>query len=205
MTRRLTAAASLLMAVSVLAACSKSTSTPVASSAPEKPSMSDTATAAPTMAGKTMSDHGVTFSYPDSWETITGSKTTASAGSASWSESVGVSPVDLVLVSEYPLNVSVDPANLDPIEAEATSTMGSLFQQGGGTMVSGPTRSTMGGFPSLEYTGTVTSPEGTAVTSRVILAFNGTAEYFVNCQYSDSQQEEITAGCDQVVQSFQAT
>ena len=199
MTKRLAVVISAVMAVSILAACSKTTPTPAASSAPEKQS---SASSAP--AGQTFSDHGVTFSYPDSWKTITGTTTTASAGSATWSESVGVSPIDLVLVSEYPLAVTVDPMNMDPIEVEATNTIGGLFKQGGGTMESGPTRSTMGGFPSLEYTGTVKAPDGTLVSSRVILAFNGTTEYFVNCQSTDAQKAEISAGCDQVVASFQA-
>lgn len=71
-------------------------------------------------------------------------------------------------------------------------------------MASGPTSSTMGGLPSLEYDGSLTAPDGSKVSSRVILAFKGTTEYFVNCQYTDAKQAEMTAGCDQILSSFQA-
>jgi hypothetical protein len=188
------AAAAALAAILILTACSGSSSEPTSAS---------TSTGAST--STTFDDHGVVFSYPSSWDPIPTEAKNVQAGTASWETGVGVSPVDLVMVAEYPIKVSIDSKNIDKAAASITSTISDLFRQGGGTMESGPTSSTMGGFPSLGFTGTIGTADGTQVSSRVTLAFNGTTEYFVNCQYTDAYQAEISDGCDQIVSTFQTT
>jgi len=192
--KKKTAAAAVLVAILILSACSGSSSK---SAGPSTSTSASTST--------TFDDHGVRFSYPSSWDPISTGTKQVQRGTASWETGLGVSPVDLVMVSEYPIQVSIDSTNIDEAAASVTRTISDLFQQGGGTMESGPTSSTMGGFPSLGFTGTISSVDGTPVSSRVTLAFNGTTEYFVNCQYTDAYQGEISKGCDQVVSTFQTT
>jgi len=202
MRKRLITATSALASLLVLTACSSGSSSSSASS-PE--SAGSAAASAAASATGTYDDHGVTFSYPGTWDPISTGPKKVQAGTASWEAGFGVSPVDLVLVSQYTIQVSIDSSNIDKATPSLTRTISGLFQQGGGTMESGPTPSTMGGFPSLEYTGTISSTDGTPVSSRVVLAFNGNTEYFVNCQYTDAFQAEISDGCDQVVSTFQTT
>ena len=44
--------------------------------------------------------------------------------------------------------------------------------------------------------------DGTRYTSTIVLVFNGTTEYLVNCQYTAAKAAAVTRACDQVVGSF---
>jgi hypothetical protein len=70
-----------------------------------------------------------------------------------------------------------------------------------GTIQAGPEEITMAGKPGLRYkaTGTV---DGTPIESTIVVAFDGTIEYFFNCQYTQENSAEITQGCDQIMRTF---
>jgi hypothetical protein len=46
------------------------------------------------------------------------------------------------------------------------------------------------------------SSDGQPLQSRMIFVFDGTTEYFLNCQFTRERAEEIKRGCEQVVKSF---
>ncbi|HXB49178.1 MAG TPA: hypothetical protein VNW50_15560, partial [Streptosporangiaceae bacterium] len=56
--------------------------------------------------------------------------------------------------------------------------------------------------PAVRFRGTGVIADGTRYTSTIVFAFNGTIEYFVNCQYTAAKAAEVTRACDQVVGSF---
>jgi hypothetical protein len=62
---------------------------------------------------------------------------------------------------------------------------------------------TVDGLPALRLEATARDPAGVRVRSRSILVFDGTIEYFVDCQVTTEGAEEMKRGCDQVVSSFQ--
>lgn len=169
--------------------------------ASERPSGVSSGTPSP-VAGTTFSGNGVTFRYPESWQEFTLSGTTASSGNQLWNETVGIDAINFVSVSGYTINVPITSDNIDDQKAGIGQQISDLFTQAGGGIDSGPTDETMAGLPALGFTGTANNPDGQPVRSRLVLAFDGTTEYFVNCQYDDSGQAELLAGCDQIVGSF---
>ncbi|HZP89515.1 MAG TPA: PsbP-related protein [Actinomycetota bacterium] len=159
-------------------------------------------TSTPSASGKTFSGNGISFQYPESWQEFTLSGTTASSGNQLWNETVGIDAINFVSVSGYTINIPITSGNIDDQKAGIGQQISDLFAQAGGGIDSGPTDETMAGLPALGFTGTANNPDGQPVSSRLVLAFDGTTEYFVNCQYDDSGQSELLAGCDQIVGSF---
>jgi hypothetical protein len=59
------------------------------------------------------------------------------------------------------------------------------------------------GLPSIEYTGVPTrSPVNGE--SRLLLLFDGSDEYVINCQSTPQHLDEIDAACDQVASTLAA-
>jgi len=207
-TSRSLASASLALAL-VLTACSKGGAEGAATSPTAGGAASPTAGASPpaspsaVVSGQTFDGNGVSFRYPDGWQEFTLTGTSASTGPQNWSETVGIDEVNFVTVAEYTINVSVTPDTIADQQDSFASQIADLFTQAGGQLQSGPTEEIMGGLPALAFTGTAKSPDGTEVGSRLVMAFDGTTEYFVNCQYTSGGEGDILAGCDQVVSSFQ--
>ncbi|MFL5766764.1 MAG: hypothetical protein ACJ758_02835 [Actinomycetota bacterium] len=162
----------------------------------------NSASAAPSGTEQTFNGHGVSFQYPGDWDPIATAGASASQGSQAWSEAFGIDNGNFVLVSQYTVNLSITPSNIDQHASELTTQIQNLFTQAGGSMQSGPTKLTMGGFPALGYSGTAVNPQAVSVKTRIVLAFNGSTEYFVNCQSTGEDTSALDAGCDQIVKTF---
>ncbi len=91
---------------------------------------------------------------------------------------------------------------LASLERAERDTILQLFGQAGGGMQAGPEKIMMAGKPAVRFRGTGVMADGTRYTSTIVFAFNGTIEYFVNCQYTAAKAAEVTRACDQVVGSF---
>ncbi len=149
---------------------------------------------------------GVTFEYPGDWGEVEDISTTAEAGNLQWQEGVGVDSGNLILVSEYLLNIEITDENVGDLEAEIVTAIGGLVEDAGGTVGGDPEPTTVGGFPAYTFEASgITTVEDKTVDSRFILIFDGDTEYFLNCQYETDHEEEILAGCDQVVETFAAS
>jgi hypothetical protein len=155
-----------------------------------------------TSEGQTFSGNGVSFSYPEGWRRFRLSDSSASEGTQDWSETVGIDRRNLVAVSRFTLDVSITDANLQARTDAIRAQLESLFTQAGGALRSGPSAQEMGGLPGLSFTGTARTPDGRTVSSRLVLAFDGRTEYFVNCQYDHAGRDRIVPGCEQVVSTF---
>jgi hypothetical protein len=95
--------------------------------------------------------------------------------------------------------------NLADIEAELDGVINEVVAQAGGSIASGPTATTLAGFPAYEYEWNDVDVDGDPKDSRAIFLFNGNIEYFMNCQYSDASEEDILAGCEVILDTFEAT
>jgi hypothetical protein len=146
--------------------------------------------------------HGITFAYPSGWKQLRLTGTSASAGSQDWSATVGLDQRNVVIVSQFTLTVSITPDNIDAKADAIRGQLDSLFTQAGGALTEGPTRERMGGLPALGFAGNAKTPNGDAVDSRLVLAFDGPTEYFVNCQYDTTHTDDVRAACDEIVSSF---
>ena len=111
-------------------------------------------------------------------------------------------PYDGVIVTAYPVSQAVTAQNIGALIPVLESDVKQLFGQAGGGMQAGPEKITMAGKPAVRFRATGIMADGTRYTSTIVFAFNGTTEYFVNCQYTAAKAAEVTRACDQVVGSF---
>jgi hypothetical protein len=189
-------AAVLVVSAVLLGGCTSS------GGAGSTPSGGVTGDASPTATDQRYTAHGVSFSYPRGWKQLRLTGTSASAGSQDWSTTVGLDQRNVVIVSQFTLSVSITSDNVDSKADAIRGQLGSLFAQAGGALTDGPTSEQMGGLPALGFAGSAKTPNGDAVDSRLVLAFDGTTEYFVNCQYDARHADDVGAGCDEIVSSF---
>lgn len=200
--------AALIGLALVAAACSKgsdSAPSPTSSASPTSSvssSGSPSASSSVSASATTFTGNGVSFDYPSDWQQFTLTGTTAQSGSSLWTETVGTDPINFASVAGYTINIPITADNIAAQKDALSQQIKGLFQQAGGAMTGGPTDETMAGFPALGFTGTAKNPNGATVSSRLVLAFDGTTEYFVNCQFDDTGQTAILAGCDQIVSTF---
>jgi hypothetical protein len=145
------------------------------------------------------------FEYPEGWSELE-AEFVAEAPNNTSSVSVGPEEtgVNLVTVGTFKVPVEVNADNLEEYRDQITAGVEQLFTQAEGSIEEGPIPITVGGLSGYRFEGTSTTPiegEGEAHT-RSIQVYDGKTGYFINCQYAPDAQEEILAGCQQVVDSF---
>ncbi len=154
---------------------------------------------------KTYQGHGVSFEYPAGWQEASKVQQVATAGGGDelWGTAVGVGTDEMntVIVSAYRLSTPVTAENLADAKPEAAALVRQLLEQLGGAVQSGPEELTVGGLSGLRFRGTATV-DATPMESTLVFAFDGTTEYFLNCQHTKAHAVEVERGCDQIVRTF---
>jgi hypothetical protein len=197
------AAALLVVVLAAPAACTSARDAGTGPSPASSPGTGPASTTpSPAARGRTFAGNGVSFSYPEGWRPLTLRDSSAAAGSPLWSRTLGLDGRNIVTVSAFALDTPITGANLESRSASIRAQLESLFAQAGGALVGGPTPQPMGGLPGLSFTGTAKTPNGEPVHSRLVLAFDGATEYFINCQYDERGREQIVSGCDLIVSTF---
>ena len=153
------------------------------------------------------SDNDVTFDYPSDWEEFPEAEATATSTGSNelWSATVGPDKTNLVNVTAYKLNIDVTEENVDSIEGELDQVIQGVVDQAGGEITSGPTAEDVAGFPAYTYTWEGVEVDGEPKDSSAYFVFVDDIEYFFNCQYSDDTEEDIQAGCDQILETFEVS
>lgn len=145
------------------------------------------------------------FEYPEGWSELE-AEFVAEAPNNTASVSVGPEEtgVNLVTVGTFEVPVEVNADNLEDYRDDITAGVEQLFAQAEGSIEEGPIPITVGGLSGYRFEGTSTTPiEGSGeVHTRSIQVYDGTRGFFINCQYQPDSQEEILAGCQQVVDTF---
>jgi hypothetical protein len=145
------------------------------------------------------------FEYPEGWQELE-AEFVAEAPNNTSSVSVGPEEtgVNLVTVGSFEVPVAVNAENLEDYRDDITAGVEQLFTQADGSIEEGPIPITVGGLSGYRFEGTSTTPiEGSGeVHTRSIQVYNGTTGFFINCQYQPDREDEILAGCQQVVDSF---
>jgi uncharacterized RDD family membrane protein YckC len=150
---------------------------------------------------QTYRGHGVSFGYPAGWSEESSVPIGSSGGADQlWTTDVGPgTPVDSVTVTAYRMKQPLTAADLETAAPYLESRVRQLF-----TVQGGPEKTTMAGMPGLRFhvTGTV---KGARFHSTLVFAFNGTTEYYVECQYTPAKAAEVEQACAQVTGSFHIT
>jgi hypothetical protein len=159
------------------------------------------------------SAHGVTFSYPSGWIHLPATFE-AELGSPRWRE--GFAPIprrpaigpktarNVIAVGSYHTTLRITAKTLPRFRAFIRSVVSQLAAEAGGRLLSGPRRTAIGPFAGYRFEVSAFLPEGTAVRSRLVFAFDRNTEYFLNCQHELKRvsARAIGGGCDEIMQSF---
>jgi hypothetical protein len=138
-----------------------------------------------------------TFSYPDGFE-VTEDVTVDQALGAQADETaaVGVDDDNILLVQSFTLNISIDESNLDLAKQEIDG----LAKQVDPDASSEETE--VAGLPALELDG-IAVPTVEEGESRLTVIFDGEQEYYLNCQSTPENREEIAEACDLALETFE--
>jgi hypothetical protein len=153
---------------------------------------------------KTFDGDGYSFTYPGDWEEREGGGFAAQVGnrvsSVAFAPASGASGLT---VTVYDLQIPVTTSNIDAIAPEVSAVNDQIFRQAGGRVTEAPTRVTVAGHPGFSAKGLAVTPQGVRVQSQITMLFDGKTEYFLNCQLTPDQAEEMTAGCRKAVDTFE--
>lgn len=103
-----------------------------------------------------------------------------------------------IILQHFVLQDTVDDSNLDQVK----EFFDDQISQVDSSASAGETGETAG-FPSIEYASVpVTSPANGE--SRILLIFDGSEEFVINCQSTPDRGDELAGLCDQVHSSLEA-
>jgi hypothetical protein len=155
--------------------------------------------------------YGYSFAYPASWDIQkeTDVEVTAGASSAGGvgvfnpaGAKVGDIYIDLMLVSVYKLNVTVDDSNLDEIKTEIEAVLESIESQGTDMQRVEPlAETTEAGMKGYKATYTF-SKDGAPCTSTLYFLFDGDMEYQLTTQAATENWEADQPIFDAMIASF---
>lgn len=185
--RTLSVLAAVTLSATALGACSNS---------------STTDTQSPTSEFNVMAANGVTYEYPKSWQAQPSVSTGAEQGNRAWKQAVGPDATSVAILSQYNLTAEVTAGNLEQFREEVATTLQNLATQSGGATIGPVTPESTAGYPGFTAALTVKDATGQVLNSTVWLFFDGTTEYFLNCQYAPEQQSELIPGCNTIRDTF---
>lgn len=147
----------------------------------------------------TLSEDGFpfTFEYPGDWEPSDDvSLGQELGGTADETIAVGLDDDNAIILQRFTLSVSIDEGNLDRARKEFDGLIAAIDPEAAGEA------GEVGGYLSLEYEGVALSmpPEG---ESRLIVLFEGDQEYFLNCQSTPENREEVESACDRALETIE--
>lgn len=183
------------IAVAVLVAVVGGAGAYVAVTGDDEPSGEDTAYA----------DHGVSFSYPSDWEPLGPATFETETGGSEWTESFFSEPgLSAVIVTEYSLLQDVSGASQDQLKAELEGLLQGSLDQIGGELLQELMPTTVNGLQGFHAV--FTSPvDGEETVTDMVMVFEGTRQWNLQCQYVPDTEDEVMAGCEQVRDSFAVT
>jgi len=157
---------------------------------------------------KSYNGHGVSFRYPGNWEPAKFRGLSAKNAGGLWTEAFkprsSSSAADMIFISEFRTPVAITRQNRDIYSEEVATSVSSVVRQTGGALLAGPTMVSMGGLPGYGFRISEVTRDNLSSRSRIILVWNGTREYYLNCQHDSAGRfaVEIERACSQVVGSF---
>ncbi len=157
---------------------------------------------------KSFKKHGVAFNYPKSWQPAKFAGLSAQNASGLWTEAFkppSPSKADMIFLTEYRTPVAITLQNRAIYASEIAASVTSVAKQAGGALLAGPTLVSMGGLPGYGFRISAKTVSGLDSESRILLVWNGTTEYYLNCQHQVSGEfaNEIESGCKTIVGSFE--
>ncbi len=148
------------------------------------------------------SDHGVSFDYPSDWQDFGPATFQVNSGDVQWSESFGAQAGSSgAIVTEYALKKDVSSVSEDALQAELDQLVTSTVDQAGGQLTHPLSPTTVNGMPGYQVSFTSTTG-GVDLTTDMVLVFQGTQQWNIQCQYAAAHQQDVLPGCQQIWNTF---
>ena len=148
------------------------------------------------------SDHGVSFEYPSDWQDFGPATFQVNSGDVQWSESFGASAGSSgAIVTEYALKKDVGSVSEADLQAELDQLFTSTVSQAGGELIAPLAPTTVNGMPGYMVSFTSTTG-GVDLTTDMVMVFQGTQQWNIQCQYAAAEQQSIRPGCEQIWNTF---
>lgn len=148
------------------------------------------------------SDHGVSFDYPSDWQDFGPATFEVASGDVQWSESFGASAGSSgAIVTEYALKKDVGSVSEADLQAELDQLFTSTVAQANGELTQPLAPTTVNGLPGYQVSFTSTTG-GLDLTTDMVLVFQGTQQWNIQCQYAAAEQQDVLPGCEQIWNSF---
>ena len=158
-------------------------------------------------------DYGYSFEYPASWEVQAGTSSDVTAGGTSaggvgvfnpQGAKTGSTYIDLMLVSVYKLNTTINDSNLAQVKSEIETVLKSLESQATDMKREKPlTQTTAAGMKGYIVTYSFTK-EGAPCTSTLYFLFAGNIEYQLTTQASNDNWAADQPIFDAMIAGFKA-
>jgi hypothetical protein len=162
-----------------------------------------TAASGPVGSTQTYRAHGVSFDYPAGWQEESIAPISSGGAQKLWTAMVTPGTLqDFIRVEEYRVKPSVSARGIAATAPSLKKHLNNLFGPLGGGVQAGPEKITMAGMPAVRFRAAGTE-NGTRIGATLVFAFDGTSEYFVDCEYTPANTAEVERACSHVVDSFQ--
>ncbi len=162
----------------------------------------DTEPAAVEGEANTFDQAGVTFDYPADWEAQGDAPVSMEMDSESFAEALGPDENNVVAIQAQPVGQEVTEENVAEARSQLDASIRALIEAGNGTVTSGPDDLEAGGGFGYTWEFDDLDLEGTAGSGKAAIFFVGSDEYVVLCVFTDAE-EEIIAGCNQILATFE--
>ena len=139
----------------------------------------------------------ITFEYPGDFERTEDVKLTQTAGDAEKTVALAKSEDNAIFVQRYSLNRAVTDKDAKAVQEELDSVLSELA----GTDVTGK-QIEVGGPLAFRYEiAELETPEDGSST--IVAVFDGTTEYFINCQSVPDGRDELEAACERAIDTLE--
>ena len=143
---------------------------------------------------------GITFEYPEDMKEASDLTIDESVGaSAKAKGGVGYDERNAIFVQRFELTKSIGKDELASVKPEVDG----LFEQATGQPADGQ-ETEIGGLPALEYESAKTKGRP-GEEARLLVIFDGSTEYTINCQSTKKRRDDIEKACDSVVETVEKT
>jgi hypothetical protein len=150
--------------------------------------------------------HDVAFDYPTSWDRLEPPDTLPGLSLSEaplWIEAVGQDEDNGVLVTALDLGEEITEEELVAGQTEIAEGIEQSVAADGLDLIGPVTFARLGSLPAFQFS--ATTPQAENVRLRAVLGYHGHLLYTVVCISVPSGDEELQAGCDEIVSTFRVT
>lgn len=150
--------------------------------------------------------HGVSFDYPAGWQYDAGGKLLVGLDElkdqAEWVDAFYEEGAEgLVVVAADDIGVRITERRLK----RGAEVIAETVVPKDGSLEGEPQLTTVGGLPALRLSLRIPNPDGGTVGNDLVLAYRGSTQFLVKCQYPLDHAAAVHEACEQIADTFEVS